>query len=173
LRVPVERFRPGKSQRRCWRRNQDLSVAVDLAKCSDEKWALYARYESQRHGEPPGKNSVEDREAFEHFLYRSPVDTIECTYRDRSGRLLAVGICDICGQSLSSVYFFFDPGCARRGLGIFGVMWELDFARRQNIAQYYLGFWINGCRKMQYKADFRPYQILCADGQWRDGAEKS
>jgi len=173
LRVPVERFQPSKSQRRCWRRNQDLRVAVDLAKCSDEKWALYAQYQSQRHGEAPGKNTAEDRQAFESFLYSSPVDTIECTYRDMSGKLLGVGICDVCSQSLSSMYFFFDPSRVRRGLGIFGVMWELDYARRHNIAHYYLGFWINGCRNMKYKTDFRPYQILCGDGQWRDAAEIS
>jgi arginine-tRNA-protein transferase len=148
-------------------------VAVDQARCSDEKWALYVQYQSQRHGETPGTNGAEDREAFENFLYRSPVETIECTYRERSGKLLAVGICDICSQSLSSVYFYFDPGCARRGLGIFGVIWELDFARRHDITQYYLGFWINGCRNMRYKTDFRPYQILGADGQWREEAEKS
>lgn len=171
LRLPVEQFRPSKSQRRCWRRNQDLRVAVDQPSCSDEKWELYAQYHRQRHAAITGIDSVEDRAAFEGFLYCSPVDTIECTYRDVSGKLLSVGICDVCDQSLSSVYFFFDPGQARRGLGTFGALWELNFARRHNIAHYYLGFWIEGCRSMQYKADFRPYQVLHPDGQWRDQAE--
>ena len=88
-------------------------------------------------------------------------------YRDRRGRLLAIGICDVCTQSISSVYFYFDPGHAHRSLGTFGALTEIQFAQARNIPYYYLGYFIDGCATMQYKADYRPNEFLCGDGVWR------
>jgi arginine-tRNA-protein transferase len=176
LRVPVEFFEPSKSQRRACRRNRDLSVGVDLPHATEEKYELYRRYTTDWHGKPPaedGKDTDGGWETFESFLYDSPVDTVEFSYRDPAGRLLAVGICDICPQSLSSVYFYFDPAEAQRSLGTFGAIYEIDFARDQAIASYYLGYWVSGCAAMQYKANFRPCEILHTDGVWRRLEERA
>ncbi len=105
-------------------------------------------------------------QAFVNFLYDSPVRTIELVYRDATGRLVAVGICDICSLSLSSVYFYFDPHQPRRSLGTYGVLHEIDFALNRKIADYYLGYAIYGCDKMKYKAGFGPYELLRPDGRW-------
>jgi arginine-tRNA-protein transferase len=170
LRVPVDAFQPSKSQRRCCRRNGDLSVEVGLPQATQEKYELYRRYTTEWHGKPPGdegEDAGEGWETFESFLYDSPAQTLEFCYRDPAGRLLAVGICDVCPQSLSSVYFYFDPAETRRGLGTFGAVYEIEFARTQEIPKYYLGFWVSGCAAMQYKANFRPCEILHPDGVWR------
>lgn len=166
IRIPVDHFTPSKSQRRCWRRNQDLAVNAGPPELTDEKWALYQRYLIGRHD----RSMEDDRESLEQFLYHSPVDSLEFTYRDAAGRLLAVGLCDVCTLSLSSVYFFFDPGESRRGLGTFGVLVEIDYAARHGIPFYYLGYWVSGCASMQYKADFRPSEVLHPDGAWRQHA---
>jgi arginyl-tRNA--protein-N-Asp/Glu arginylyltransferase len=167
VRVPVDRFRPGKSQRRVWRRNADLVVSVEDAEPTDEKFDLYRRYVVGRHG---GAEADEDRQGFDDFLYDSPVETIEFTYRDESGRLLAVGVCDVCAESLSSVYFYFEPTELRRGLGTYGALREIEAARRLGIPYYYLGYWIEGCGAMRYKTEFRPNELLCPDGLWRPNA---
>ena len=170
IRVPVETFAPSKSQRRCWRRNQDLSISVAPPASDVEAFDLYARYLRDWHG-TDNANS-DDRESFEAFLYDSPVQTIEMRYRDARGRLLAVGICDVCERSLSSVYFFHDPAEQRRGLGTFGAMMEIELARRMSARHYYLGYWIHGCASMQYKACYRPFELLGGDGVWRAGSER-
>jgi leucyl-tRNA---protein transferase len=164
IRVPVATFRPTKSQRRCRRRSADLAVSVAEPAATDEKYELYRRYVVGRHG-----RSAEDegRASFERFLYESPVETAEFTYRDAGGRLLGVGICDLSRHSLSSVYFYFDPAESRRGLGTFGALYEIEFAQRLGIPHYYLGYWIDGCETMQYKSDFRPAELLWPDGLWR------
>ena len=168
LRVPVDAFRPSKSQRRCTRRNCDLTVTVAEPIATQEKFALYQRYMSQWHGRGDGQaDAAEDWETFESFLYDSPVETVEFCYRDGAGRLLAVGICDVCAASLSSVYFYHEPAESRRGLGTFGALHEIETARRWAVPHYYLGYWVNGCGAMQYKAQFRPCEILHSDGQWR------
>jgi arginyl-tRNA--protein-N-Asp/Glu arginylyltransferase len=165
IRVVVDHFAPSKSQRRCWRRNSDLRVEVTDDPCADgERFDLYRRYIAQWHG----REEPESREDFETFLYDSPVATIECSYRDARGALLAVGICDVCpAHSLSSVYFYFDPNESRRGLGTFGAMYEIELARQRAIPYYYLGYWVQPCGAMRYKEDFRPNELLGADGAWR------
>jgi arginine-tRNA-protein transferase len=162
--VRVDAFRPSKSQRRCKRRNGDLVVTTELPAATDEKYELYRRYVTGRHGRP---DADEGRDSFEQFLYASPVDSVEFSYRDGAGRLLAVGLCDLCDRSLSSVYFYFDPAAAKRGLGTFGALFEIGTAARLGVPYYYLGYWVDGCRSMMYKADFRPAEVLGADGVWR------
>jgi arginine-tRNA-protein transferase len=165
IRVPVGGFRPSKSQRRCERRNADLAVTVGRPVATDEKFDLYRRYVTEWH------NTVEEptREEFESFLYASPVETIEFCYRDPAGTLLAVGICDVCRESISSVYLYHDPIHRKRGLGVFAALKEIEFARHTGISYYYLGYWVEGCRTMHYKADYRPHEILHPDGVWRPG----
>jgi arginine-tRNA-protein transferase len=164
IRLPVAEFRPDKSQRRCARRNADLSVTHGIPRYSAEKFALYRQYIAGWHG----REDVEDPAAFASFLYDSPLDsTLEFEYRDPAGRLLAVGICDLCPSVLSSVYLYFDPAESRRGLGTFAALHEIDFAARQGRAYYYLGYWVAGCRAMEYKNNFRPNEILHPDGAWR------
>ena len=164
LRVPVDLFRPSKSQRRCRRHNEDLTITTGEPEPSAEKFDLYHRYVVGRH---KGPMTDDDQETFESFLYSSPVDSIEFCYRDPAGRLLAVGICDICASSLSSIYFYFDPAESRRGLGTFGTLMEIELAARMRIPHYYMGYWVDGCRTMQYKNTFRPYELLLPDGTWR------
>jgi arginine-tRNA-protein transferase len=165
IRVPVASFLPDKSQRRCWRRNQDLIVSVGVPEATDEKFDLYQRYRAHWHD----SEETHDRDAFTSFLYDSPVDTMEVCYRDPAGELLGVGICDVCEASLSAVYFYFDPEEAKRGLGTFSAMWEIAWARGRGIPHYYLGYWVAGCGAMSYKANFKPYELLGTDGVWRAG----
>ena len=165
IRVPLSTFQPNKSQRRCARRNTDLTLAIGSPTPTDEKWVLYRTYLKVWHG-----SEVEERGDFEAFLYQSPVDSLEFEYRDKGGKLLAVGICDVCTQSLSSVYYYFDPAEAGRALGTFGVLQELQFARTHQIPYYYLGYWVDQCQAMQYKQMYRPHEILHADGTWRANA---
>ena len=163
IRIPVNRFSPNKSQRRCWRQNQGIAVTV-ASPCADrEAFDLYTRYVRQWHGGDLEKDSTSD---FEQFLYDSPVESIEFKYRDQSGRLLAVGICDVSSNALSSVYFYFDPEQSQRNLGTFGALYELEFARATKMEHYYLGYWIEGCGTMEYKSRFRPFELLGTDGVW-------
>jgi arginyl-tRNA--protein-N-Asp/Glu arginylyltransferase len=177
IRVPVALFAPRKSQRRCWRANADLAVNVGRPTLTDEKFDLYRRYVLQWHGRDGGAVSGVDPDGddgeptiadLSRFLYESPTDTLEFTYCDRAGRLVAVGICDVSVASLSSVYFFFDPDESRRGLGCFGALWEINWAARNGVPHYYLGYWIKRCRKMDYKLTYRPAELLGADGKWHE-----
>jgi arginine-tRNA-protein transferase len=168
----VETFKPSKSHRRCWKQNADLRVEVNVPQPTDEAFALYRRYQREWHHKADEPES-EAREGFEQFLYHSSVPSLEFRYRDATGALLAVGICDLMPAALSSVYFYFDPDCCSRGLGTYGALHELDYARQHQLPFYYLGFWIADCKSMRYKGKFRPCELLREDGEWVPASDAS
>ncbi|MDB5294297.1 MAG: arginyl-tRNA-protein transferase, partial [Phycisphaerales bacterium] len=159
LRVPVATFTPSTSQRRAWRKNQDLTVTVGPPEPDAERFRLYCKYVTEWHGKSAGGggedgagDDEESYDAFASFLYESPVETLEWRYRDPAGRLVGVGICDLSDVSLSSVYFYHDPAEARRGLGTFAALYEIEECRRLGVPYYYLGYWVDGCGAMSYRA---------------------
>lgn len=167
IRVPIATFQPSKSQQRTRKRNSDVTVEIGPPIPTVEKWEIYQRYQREWH-----QGQADDQAGFEGFLYESPVDTVEFCYRDAAGKLLGAGICDICSKSLSGVYFYFDPLEAKRSLGTFSALCEIDFARTKGIPYYYLGYYIDRCPSMAYKATYRVHQILHPDNVWRFGKER-
>lgn len=163
-RVPVARFSPDRSQRRCLARNADLRVEVAAGGYTDERFALYRHYLQSRHRD--GGMDDATPEDFDRFLRTawSPTRFIEIRDRDR---LVALAATDFCAAGLSAVYTCFDPDEGARGLGVFAILSQLRIARERGLAHVYLGFWIAGHPKMHYKARFRPLEIL-RDGAWRE-----
>jgi arginine-tRNA-protein transferase len=161
LRVRVPQFRPGKSQRRNLRRNQDLRVKLGKPEFTDEKARMYKEYLKSQHN----SDKAASPEDLRSFLYSSPVDTFEFLYFLQD-RLVAVSIADICARSLSSVYVFFDPEHARRGLGTYSALFEISFCAKNSIPFYYLGYYVAQCRSMNYKARFRPCETMDPEGTW-------
>lgn len=165
LRVPLQTFAPTRSQRRVARKNQDVAVSVREAgdAARDELLGLFATYSRQWHGKDGGESSRD----MESYLFDSPVNTVIFSYRNAEGRLLAGGLCDVCEVSLSSVYFFFDPAEHARSLGTFGALTEIAYAQQNAIPYYYMGYWVQECQAMNYKANFGPHELLGTDGKWR------
>jgi leucyl-tRNA---protein transferase len=168
LRVLVDEFSPTRAQRRCRVRNADLRVTVAAPQATDEKRALYRRYLESRHDGTMTGSSDE----LAGFLYDAPHFTVEVTYR-AGARLVAVGIADVEPRALSAVYCYFDPDEKRRSPGVFNVLSLLDECRERGLPYLYLGYYVAGSRKMAYKADFRPHEILRADGGWQLGDRRS
>jgi len=160
MRVPVASFALSNSQRRVLRRNEDVAVDVGPLCADDERFALFTAYQLGRHD----GDMLADRDEFSRFLCESPIDSMEMTFRV-NGRLVGVGVIDVCPTSISSVYFYFDPAEARRSLGIFSCLCEIDECRRRGLRHWYPGFLVAGSRKMNYKATFRPHELLL-DGRW-------
>lgn len=160
LRVPVADFRPSRSQRRCWARNRDVAVELGSPEAGEEKQRLYQGYLQGRHdGQMDG--SMEELS----FLCSSGIETVEIRYQ-LEGALVGVGIADIEPLAMSAVYSYFDPNLAGRSLGVFNVLWMIEECRRRGLEYLYLGYYVRDCRKMSYKAGYRPCEILGPDGRW-------
>lgn len=165
IRVPIREFTPSKSQRRVVRRNGDVRVEIGRPGCDDAHYDLYCCYQRHRH-----PDRVDSRDAFSRFLVESPIQTLEFAFF-AADRLIGVSIVDLCPLSLSSVYFYYDPGEAARSLGVFSGLCEIEECRRRGLPYWYLGYFIRGCAKMEYKARFRPAELLGVDGAWRRMAD--
>lgn len=161
IRVPTAGFTPNRSQRRCWKRHSGLNVRVSHPELTDEKHALYERYQRGRHDGVMGDSLENLRE----FLYESPVATREVTFR-RRGELVAVGIVDVEPEALSTVYCFYAPDSPHDSLGVFNVLWTIEHARLAGIPHVYLGYYVHDCAKMNYKLRYRPCELLKPDGCW-------
>ncbi|MGB0714563.1 MAG: arginyltransferase [Phycisphaerae bacterium] len=161
LRVPVGTFRLSRSMRRVWRRNEDVEVRVVDPQPSEGKYELFRRYLVHQHD----GSMTRTYQAFVDFLYNSPMESTAFEY-SVGGQLVAVSLADICADGLSSVYVYFDPDFRDRSLGVYSALWEIDFCRRENLAYYYLGFYIADCAAMNYKSRYAPNEVAVDDGRW-------
>lgn len=166
-RVSAMDFVPDRSQRRCARRNADLDLSIEPAAYTDEYFDLYRRYLDVRHAGGGMDNPVADD--FTRFLY-TPWSPTRFVALRRNGRLLAVAVTDFATAGLSAVYTFFEPAERERGLGTFAILSQIRIARERGVAHVYLGYWIAGHAKMDYKARFRPLELLGPNG-WRAHGE--
>ncbi len=162
LRLDAEAFRPTRAQRRCLKRNADLAVDLGPPEPSDEKYALYRRYLDARHDDGRMEGS---REEFEELLYRAPPSAFELSFR-LEGRLVGVGLADAEPRALSAVYCYFDPDEAPRSPGVLNVLRLVEECRRRRVPWLYLGYHVEGCRKMAYKAGFHPHEVRQPDGRF-------
>jgi arginine-tRNA-protein transferase len=163
-RVPVERFKPSRNQKRTWRRNQDLFVEPAESIADDENYGIYQRYIEARHRD--GDMYPPARDQYESFL--SDEWGVTRYYRmSLDGRCIAVAVVDVLDDGLSAIYTFYEPDMEKRSLGTFAVVWQLQLARRLSLDYLYLGYWIKECQKMAYKIQYRPLELYL-NGRWVD-----
>lgn len=170
VRVPVARFEPNRSQRRCMQINRDLTL-VRRTQLDDDAMLLYERYLKARH--PEGGMDAEDREGFSRFTQCRWL-TVEYWHLLLEDRLLACAVVDVLPHSYSAVYTVFDPAPEhrRRGLGTYSVLLQIAAAREEGRRHVWLGYWIPGCEKMTYKQQFLP-QERAYRGRWATIAPES
>jgi len=158
IRIRTDRFIPSKSLKRCLKKNQDISVSLHDALYTDERFRLYEKYVTVRHSESSaGETHAENRQAFMDLTEGLQAHLTE--YRDQAAILVAEGFVDILPDGISSVYFAFSPEAGWRSLGRFSVHAEIQIARQLQKSFYYLGFWVPGSAKMDYKANFSPFEL--------------
>lgn len=163
VRVPVRSFRPRRIHRRVLNANRDLSWHSRPAAFDPAHYALYKRYTGQRH--PDGEMSRASPADYLGFL-RSDWSDTQLLEGRLGDEVVAVAATDRVQDGLSAVYTFFAPELAARSLGTLAILNQIETARSAGLPYLYLGYWIRDCRKMAYKANFRPLE-LCVQGQWR------
>jgi len=163
VRIPVNRFTARRGQKRLLKRNTDLVVLEKSPYFSEEHFDLYKKYQGRRHKD--GSMDHDDRNMYEDFLVRSPIDTRFFEFRNQEEKLLAVAVSDFVEDGLSAVYTYFDPDETRRGLGVFAVLWQIQETIRLGLDHLYLGYWIKDCAKMAYKQDYQPLEAW-GNGAW-------
>lgn len=176
VRVVAGEFRMGQGQRRIWKRNSDLVSTVCDAWATEEQYALLRSYLGARH--PEGGMSDMDETDYAEMVEETPVASHVVEYREPTedgspGRLVGACLSDWQSDGLSMVYSFFDPHADdRSGLGTYIIMDHIDRAARAGLPYVYLGYWVEGSRRMEYKVRFRPLEKLGPEGWQRMDTKK-
>jgi arginyl-tRNA--protein-N-Asp/Glu arginylyltransferase len=183
VRVIARDFRPTRSMRRVANGNADIESEMRLAVPTSEQYAVFRAYLDSRHRD----GGMADMTVLDYAMMveDSHIETRIVEYRRREapgasapaaggggrvrrrGDLLAVALTDVLGDGLSMVYSFFEPDESARSLGTLMVLDHIVRAQRMGLSYVYLGYWVGGSRKMDYKSRFLPQERLTPDGWMR------
>ena len=170
VRVVTDEFVPNATQRKLQKRLGDVEVTACKAWATDEQFQLLRRYLGTRH--PGGGMAGMDEDDYADMIEHSPVNSVIVEYREPSvdgvqGRLIGACLTDRQADGLSMVYSFFAADDASRpGLGNFIILDHILRARDAGLPYVYLGYWVKGSPRMEYKTRYRQLEVLGPAG-WR------
>lgn len=160
VRVPVDEFKPNRSQRRNLTQNKEITFEEKDAIYNPEHYELYRRYMKGRHA--GGGMDNDEPESYESLIKADWSDSNLLEFR-LEDKLVMVAVIDIFDDGVSAVYTFFDPDFPNRGLGVFGILSEIEHIKSLNLDWLYLGYWNPKTNKMSYKSNYQPMEFF--DGQ--------
>jgi arginine-tRNA-protein transferase len=172
VRVIVAEFQRSRGFERIVRRNRDVATLRVDSRPTSEQYSLFRGYIDTRHGD----GGMADMSVLDYSMMveDSIINTFVSEYRVRPDPaleinvhrwpLIGVSLVDRLGDGLSMVYSFFEPDMAHRSLGTYMILETIELARRLGLPYVYLGYWIEGSRKMEYKARFGPQERLTSKG---------
>ncbi len=170
-RIRVADFKPSRSHRRVLKRNAHLTREASTPWATEEQYQLFTSYLAARH--PDGGMADMDVFEFAAMIEETPVRSrvIEY-YRDRndgSGQreLSALCLTDLLDDGVSMVYSFFSPDSQQNSPGTYIILDHIEIARKAGLPYVYLGYWVPGSAKMDYKVNFAPVEIY-KQGRWQE-----
>ena len=176
VRVVASEFAPSKAQKRILKRNSDLVVNECRPWATSEQFELLREYLGNRH--PEGGMTKMDEVDYADMVEHTPVSSYVLEYREPTsdgsvGRLVGACLTDRQGDGLSMIYSFYDSENEERsGLGNFIILDHIRRAAEEGIPYVYLGYWVEGSARMQYKIRYRPLERLGPRGWRRLGSEE-
>jgi arginyl-tRNA--protein-N-Asp/Glu arginylyltransferase len=175
VRVVTAEFYLSRSRRRLVARNADLLRRIKPARATSAQFSVLRGYLDARHAD----GGMADMTVLDYaaMVEETAVDTVVIEYSvpepDGSERLVACALSDRLGDGLSMVYSFYEPDEAHRSLGQYMILDHVALARASGMAYVYLGYWVEGSDKMDYKQRFQPLEKLTASGWVRMDAAKA
>ncbi len=167
IRVPVNTFELTRGFRRTLKTNRDVEATVVKSQATSEHYSLFRAYIDSRHSDGGMADmTVLDFSAMvdDNFVDSRMVEYRLKTDDEDDGRLIGAVLIDILGDGISMIYSFYDPYEVRRSLGTQMILDNIARVKRLGLPYLYLGYWVRGSRKMDYKARFLPQERLTAEG---------
>ena len=174
VRVVIENFNPSRSQKRAFKQHQNLTASILPIAFHEEHYKLYAAYQIARHAneeaEKNDKPEQDDVEQYRNFLCHSNVESVMVEFREND-QLKMVSVIDIVSDGISAVYTFYETADLKASYGTYNVLWQIDWAKTLDFPYLYLGYWIRESKKMAYKQNYKPLEMLI-DAEWQTAPTK-
>ncbi len=172
VRVVIDEFVPGRSMRRVVEKSRSMETRRRAPEPTSEQFGLFRRYIDARHSD----GGMADMTVLDYAMMveDSVINTFVTEYRLKPENALdsdpdtwplkSVALCDLLSDGVSMVYSFYDPTVEAESLGTFMILEHIEYARKLGLPYLYLGYWINGSRKMSYKMRYQPQEHLGPNG---------
>lgn len=162
VRIDTNTFAWTRKWRKLLKKNRDLRLCTDNNVATAELFDLMSRYLVSRHGD--GDMAGMSFGEFVMMIEEGAQRTHVAEYRDGDDKLVAAVLTDVLKDGVSLIYSFFDPEERQRSLGSYMILDAIRQAAALGLPHVYLGYWVSGSAKMEYKAKFQPLQVLTPAG---------
>lgn len=169
IRVPVDRFVPNRSQKRVVKANKDsVRMVIGEPLFTESRLQLYLRHHEHRTETRQWPVHQPENAASSLFNFiDSPTQVQEWAFY-LEDELIGIMYIDELPDGFSGIYFYHAPEYRERSLGNYMCLSLIAEAQRRGLPYVYFGYYVSGCVSMEYKAAFKPNQVLEGVNVWRD-----
>ncbi len=167
MRVPLEEWKPSRSQRRVLKRNAELELKVSSPPVlGTDRVLLHNRYRQAKHALYGWQPNYLTEAGYQSEFIRGPAPMTEISIWE-NGRLISVLMADVEPEVITAVTHFHDPSLWRRSIGLYTVLQSFLLGQRLGKKWLYLGYYVPHSPSMGYKQQFKPCELRQWNGEWR------
>jgi len=160
IRIDVENFEWSKSKRRVLNKAKEVQIVLQKPTCTQEHLKLFEQYhlfKKEKNGwEYEPINATRYRQTFVDGAYDFGYEVLYFL----KGKLIGVDLIDILPNGISAIYFYYDPDHSKLNLGKLSLYYQILMAKENALRWIYLGYYVQGCPSLAYKAEYKPFQTL-------------
>jgi len=160
IKIDVENFTFSKSARRVMRKAANIESYIQKPNLSQEHLNLFEKYHLYMHEKKGWEyNETSPQHYYNSFVTGHEDFGYEVVYF-YEGKLIGVDLIDILTDGISSIYFYYDPDFAHFSLGKLSLYNQIQYAKHTDKKWIYLGYYVEACPSLNYKAKYKPYLTL-------------
>ena len=157
IRINCVNFNPSKSQKRVIKKNYGIYEKKLKARPSLKQFELFKKYLKFKHD----KSEMNEMNYYDYKkMMEAPGIATKIYEYYYEKKLVACVISDFLDDSISMVYSFYSEEILKNSIGKYMILDHLELAKNLNKNYVYLGYWVEGCNKMDYKSKFNSSQVL-------------
>jgi len=160
IKIDVDNYQFSKSERRVLKKAKDIKSYAQTPTMSQEHIDLFEKYHLFMKDKKEWKYQETTAEHYYNSFVHGHEDFgYEVLYFDED-KLIGVDLIDILDDGISSIYFYYDPDYSHLSLGRLSLLMQIKFAQQAKRKWIYLGYYVEECSSLNYKANYTPYLTL-------------
>jgi len=160
IKIDVENYTFSKSAKRVMKKASHIHSYIQHPSLTHEHLELFEKYHLYMHKKKDWDyNKTTAEHYYSSFVVGHEDFGYEVLYYDNE-KLIAVDLIDVLEDGISSIYFYYDPSYSHLSLGKFSLYNQIKFATQMKKKWIYLGYYVEECPSLSYKAYYKPYKTL-------------